>query len=437
MKISIFGLGYVGTVCAACLADREHTVVGVDKSQMKVDLVRSGRSPIIERDIDELVRRTVDAGRLTATLDAAEAVRTTDLSLICVGTPSRPNGSLGLDAVEAVASEIGTAIKTKPSPHVVVVRSTVVPGTTHGAIIPRLTEASGRAPGEGFGVAFNPEFMRESSAVADFNAPSKTVIGATDPKTAALAMSLYDGMAGPKIITSIETAELVKYVDNSWHALKVAFSNEIGLLAKTLGIDSHQVMNIFFEDKRLNISTAYLRPGFAFGGSCLPKDLRALTYLGRKLDLSLPVLNHVLDSNRMLIDRAVEWILAQSRKRIAFLGISFKAGTDDVRESPYVELVERLLGKGCEVRIFDPNVEMARLIGANKDYLMRVLPHVTDLLVEDSADLISWAQTIVVTTRDPAYVQAVATARSDQVVLDFARLDTCEGAAAPPQGFLW
>jgi GDP-mannose 6-dehydrogenase len=437
MKISIFGLGYVGTVCAASLADRGHNVIGVDKLEVKVDLIRSGRSVIIERDIDELVKRTVKAGRLTAMMDATKAVASTDMSIICVGTPSQPNGALGLKAIEAVATEIGQAMRSKATRHEVVVRSTVVPGTTREIIAPMLGETSGKTPGSGFGVAFNPEFLREGSSVADFNSPSKTIVGALDEATALAVMSLYSDLPGTKISTSIETAELVKYIDNAWHALKVSFGNEIGLLASTLGVDSNEVMNIFFEDKRLNISTAYLRPGFAFGGSCLPKDLRALTYLGRKLDLSLPLLNHILDSNRMLIERGVGWILGQSKKRIAFLGISFKSGTDDMRESPFVELVERLIGKGCEVRIFDPNVELARLVGANKDYLMQVLPHIADLLVPNVSDAVGWAETVVITTADPVYQVGLAEIRPEQIVLDFANLKLSSAIAVEPKGFLW
>jgi GDP-mannose 6-dehydrogenase len=437
MKISVFGLGYVGTICAACLADRGHNVIVVDKLESKVDLIRSGRSPIIERDIDGLIKRTIEAGRLVATMDVTQAVASTDLSIVCVGTPSQPNGALSLKAIEAVSTEIGQAIRSKATRHEVVIRSTVLPGTTRKLIVPRIAEASGMIPGSGFGVAFNPEFLREGSSVADFNTPSKTIVGALDEATTATVMSLYSDLPGAKITTKIETAELVKYVDNAWHALKVAFGNEIGLLASTLKIDSQEVMNIFFQDKRLNISPAYLQPGFAFGGSCLPKDLRAVTYLGRKLDLSLPVLNHILDSNRMLIERGVDWILGQSKKRVAFLGISFKSGTDDMRESPFVELVERLRGKGCEVRIFDPNVELARLVGANKDYLMNVLPHIAELIVPNISDATGWAETIVVTTADPVYQAGLANIRPEQIVLDFAHLKLAGDTAVKPQGFLW
>ena len=419
MNISVFGLGYVGTVCSACLAERGHQVVGVDISETKVNLVRSGQSPIVERDIDVLVERMVRQGRLTATADASAAVLASDISIVCVGTPSRSNGALALDAVDRVTSEIGQAIRLKSRSHTVVVRSTVIPGTTRDVVMPRLAQACGNVP---FRVAFNPEFLREGAAVADFNTPAKTIVGAADENTALDVMGLFDGLPGPKILTAIEIAEFVKYVDNAWHALKVAFGNEVGVIAQALGVDSNEVMDIFFQDKRLNISSAYLRPGFAFGGSCLPKDLRALTYLGRHLDLSLPILDHIQDSNRMLIERGVQWVLDTFGKRIAFLGVSFKSGTDDVRESPFVEIAERLMGKGCEVRIFDPNVQMARLIGANRDYLMRVLPHIAELLVSEVDDAMDWADVVVVTTSNPAYASAIRNLRANQIVLDFAGL---------------
>jgi GDP-mannose 6-dehydrogenase len=433
MRISVFGLGYVGTVCSACLADQGHQVIGVDKSEGKVELIRSGRSPIVERDIDDLVARSVRSGRLSATQEAMKAVAGTDVSFICVGTPSRSNGALDLTGVETVTMEIGRAIRIKAEPHTVVLRSTVVPGTTRGIVAARLAEEAGNVA---CSVAFNPEFLREGSAVADFSTPAKTVIGAFDDETAERVASLYCDLPGPKITTDVEIAELVKYVDNSWHALKVAFGNEIGLIAKTLGIDSHSVMDIFFQDRRLNISPAYLRPGFAFGGSCLPKDLRALTYLARRHDLNLPVLDHILESNRMLIDRGVDWILSHSGKRIAFLGISFKSGTDDVRESSFVEMVERLIGKGREIRIFDPNIKVAQLIGANRSYLMHAIPHVANLMVADIADAISWAETIVTTVPDPVYETGVADVRPDQTVLNFARFSSQQRQSGR-EGFLW
>jgi GDP-mannose 6-dehydrogenase len=433
MRISVFGLGYVGTVCAACLADRGHQVIGVDKSASKVELIRSGQSPIVERDIGDLVARGVESGRLSATMDAAQAVAAADVSFICVGTPSQPNGALNLSAVDVVAAEIGRAIRIKAEPHTIVLRSTVVPGTTKNVVMARLAEQAGNVA---FSVAFNPEFLREGSAVADYNSPAKTVIGAFDEATAETVAALYRDLPGPMITTTVEIAELVKYVDNSWHALKVAFGNEIGLIAKTLGIDSQDVMDIFVQDKRLNISAAYLRPGFAFGGSCLPKDLRALTHLARTKDLNLPILNHILLSNQMLIDRGVDWILSRGGRRIAFLGVSFKAGTDDVRESSFVEMVERLIGKGREIRIFDPNVRIAGLIGANRDYLMKVIPHIANLMVTDMAEAVDWAETIVTTVSDPVYETGVAGVRADQTVLNFARFGSQHRASAQ-EGFLW
>jgi GDP-mannose 6-dehydrogenase len=420
MRISVFGLGYVGTVCAACLADRGHTVVGIDKATAKVDLIRSRRSPVLEREIDEIVERTVKSGRLTATADVNEAVRSTDLSLVCVGTPSRRNGALGLAAIEAVSTEIGQALRSKRTRHEVVVRSTVLPGTTRNVILPRLIDSSGKTPGDAFGLAFNPEFMREGSSVVDFNNPSRTIVGALEARSTDAVFALYSHLPGRKIETDIEAAEMVKYVDNTWHALKVAFTNEVSVVASTLGIDSCEVMDIFAADNRLNISRAYMRPGFAFGGSCLPKDLRALDYLARTRDLSLPVIGHILDSNRMLTNRGLDWILARSKKRVAFLGISFKSGTDDVRESPYVSLVEGLSGKGRTVRIFDPNVNLAHLFGANRDYLMRTLPHIADLLVPTIREATDWADTVVVTSPDPVYAAEVARLGEDKVVLDFA-----------------
>ena len=429
----MFGLGYVGTVCAACLADRGHSVVGVDTSETKVELVRNGLSPVVEPHVGDLIARSVDAGRLTAIMDVKSAVENSDMSIVCVGTPSRQNGAVDFASVEAVSTEIGQAIRGKTSRHAVVLRSTVLPGTCRTKTLPRLVAASGNAH---FGFAFNPEFMREGTAVADFNAPAKTVIGVHDKYTADVLSTLYGELPGTLTFTDLETAELVKYVDNAWHALKVAFGNEVGLIAKSLRIDSEKLIDIFLADTRLNISPAYLRPRFAFGGSCLPKDLRALTYLARSVDLDLPILNHVLASNRMLIDRGVDWVLDHPAKRVAVLGISFKSNTDDVRESPYVELVERLVGKGREVRIFDPNIKPACMMGANKDYLNRYLPHIPDLIVSEIEEAVGWADVIVVTAQHPAYADGLSKVRPDQDILDFARIGLLNGAGRY-EGFLW
>lgn len=436
MNVSIFGLGYVGTVCAACFAELGHRVVGVDKSDVKVELIRNGKSPVIEPGIAEKVARAVASGRLTAMSDATEAIRQTDMSIICVGTPSAGNGNLDLTAIRQVATEIGRGLRAKDKPHIVTIRSTVLPGTTRQTIVPLIEEASGKKAGKDFDVAFNPEFLREGSAIADFNSPSKTVVGAFNSATAERVLALYKDLPGAKIAPPIETAELVKYIDNSWHALKVAFANEIGTIAKTLDIDSREVVDIFLQDTRLNISAAYLRPGFAFGGSCLPKDVKALTHLAHSRGLSTPVIESILSSNAMIMSRGVNWILSHGGKRVAFLGISFKAGTDDVRESPYVALVKRLIEAQRDIRIYDPNVQLSQLIGANKEFLMRN-PHLVDLLHDDATAMIEWADIIVLTTADPRYVDALKATRPEQVVLELSEVELSDDVRAKIDGFHW
>jgi GDP-mannose 6-dehydrogenase len=437
MKISVFGLGYVGTVCAACLADQGHTVIGVDVNSEKLDILRKGRSPIVERDIDELVGRGVAEGRLQVTGDVRQAVVDSDLSLVCVGTPSRSNGSLDVSAVEAVARQIGEAITEKGEFHSVVIRSTVLPGTLRGRLLPILEEATGGRLGTAFGLASNPEFMREGSAVADFRTPPKTVIGEIDERTGERLAELYGNLPAPLFRVPVEVAELVKYTDNVWHALKVAFGNEIGTLCKSLKIDSHQVMDIFCSDTKLNISKTYLKPGFAFGGSCLPKDTRALTHFLVSRDVEAPIIANVLPSNKRLVERGVEWILESGAKKIAFLGFSFKAGTDDLRESPYVTVVEQLLGKGCSIRIFDKNVELARLLGANKQYLYQVIPHIAELMVDSLDEALEGAEIVVATANAPEYIRVVETIRPGQKLLDFARLPGAEVLGERYDGFLW
>jgi GDP-mannose 6-dehydrogenase len=437
MQVSIFGLGYVGTVCAACLSDLGHNVIGVDANPTKVDLLRGGQAPIVERDIDKLVEAAVRHGRLTATTDVERAIMGSDLSLICVGTPSRPNGSLDTRAAETVAGQIGRAIADKNEYHSVVVRSTLLPGTIRGRILPILEEAARGRVGEKFGLASNPEFMREGTAVADFRNPSKTVIGEIDPQTADTVTTLYTGLPGVLFRTPVEIAEMVKYADNVWHALKVSFANEIGSICKVAGIDSHALMEIFCADKKLNISRAYLQPGFAFGGSCLPKDARALAYFAASKDLNLPLISNLLASNRQQIERGVKWILATGAKRIAFLGLSFKAGTDDLRESPYVDVIERLIGKGRLIRIFDQNVELARLIGANRDFLYGVIPHIAGLMVDSIDDAIAGAEVVVATVNAPEYSAVVERLRPEQILLDFTRLSGVESRGSQYDGFLW
>ena len=365
MKISIFGMGYVGTVSAACLARDGHEVIGVDPIHTKVELINSGQSPIIEVDIGEIIGSTVKAGRLRATTDQNEAIRNTELSFVCVGTPSQANGNLDLTYIRRVCEMIGAAIKNKSARHTVVIRSTILPGTMRQIVIPILEECSGKKAGADFGVCNNPEFLREGSAVKDFDAPPKTVIGEFDRRSGDMLAELYGKLDAPLIRADIETAEMVKYVDNSWHALKIGFSNEIGNLCKSLSIDAHEVMKIFCQDRKLNISPAYLSPGFAFGGSCLPKDLRALAYKAKMNDLDLPIMTAILPSNELQVARGLQLIVRNGHTKIGILGFSFKAGTDDLRESPMIEVIERLIGKGYDLRIYDKNVNLASLVGAN------------------------------------------------------------------------
>lgn len=437
MKISVFGMGYVGVVSAACLARDGHEVVGVDPQQQKVDIINEGRSPIVEQYVGELISEAVDAGKLRAITDAQEAVRSTDLSLVCVGTPSERNGSLDTSAVARVCEQIGLAIKDKQSRHIVVMRSTILPGTMRGLVIPTLEQSSGLVAGEGFGVANNPEFLRESTAVYDYDHPPKTVIGSVHPQTAQEVAQLYENLDAPMILTSVDVAELVKYADNAWHAVKVAFGNEIGNIAKAVGVDGHEVMKIFCQDTKLNISPAYLRPGYAFGGSCLPKDVRALTYKGRDLDLDLPLLNSLLPSNSHQIDRAFEKIQSFGKRRIGFLGVSFKSGTDDLRESPQIALVERLIGKGYDVKIYDKNVHMARLTGGNRDYILNVIPHISNLLSDDLDAVVEHAEAVVIGNSAPEFKMLGGRLRSDQVVYDLVRVDELQEGQARYDGVNW
>jgi GDP-mannose 6-dehydrogenase len=412
----------VGCVSAACLAQDGHGIIGVDTQLAKVDLINGGRPPIVEPGLAELVLRTTRTGRLAATAAAEPAVCDTDLSMICVGTPSLPNGNLDVGSLANVCEEIGAALRRKGRYHVVVVRSTMLPGTMHAVVRPTLEATSGLRAGIDFGLAVNPEFLREGTAIADFRNPPKTVIGAMDERSAEAVAGIYDRVEAPLIQTSVEIAEIAKYVDNAFHALKVAFGNEIGNVCKALGLDSHVVMDIFCQDRKLNLSGAYLKPGFAFGGSCLPKDLRALTYKARMLDLSLPVLDGVMRSNRQQIDRAVDIIVSKGRWRVGVLGIGFKAGTDDLRESPMVEVVERLIGKGFDLRLFDSNVNLAHLVGANREYILRTIPHISRRMVESPAEVLAHGDVIVVGNDDPAFHDVPSRLHPQQVLIDMVRL---------------
>ena len=437
MKISIFGLGYVGAVSAGCLASDGHDVIGVDPNATKVELINKGVTPIIEKDIGEMVANTAKNGKLRATTDVRAAVAGSDISLICVGTPSQLNGNLDLSYVRRVCEEIGSALKDKSSFHVVVARSTMLPGSMRSVVIPALEEASGKKAGKDFGVCNNPEFLREGTAVFDYYHPPKTVIGESDPKAGDMLVKLYEKMEDPLIRTSVETAEMVKYTDNTWHALKVAFANEIGNVCKAVGIDGHKVMEIFCQDTKLNLSPYYMKPGFAFGGSCLPKDVRALTYKGRSLDLELPVLNAILPSNQAQVQKGVDMITNHGKRRIGILGFAFKAGTDDLRESPLVELIEALIGKGYELKLYDRNVNLAALTGANKDYILNHIPHISRLMVQDMAEVLNFAEVLVIGNGAAEFKPVPDNLKPGQVVVDLVRISPKLSEAGKYDGICW
>jgi GDP-mannose 6-dehydrogenase len=422
MKVSVFGLGYVGSVSAASFAADGHQVVGVDVNADKVDAVNAGRSPIVEPGLEDLLARSVSEGRLRATTDTAEAIRESEVSLVSVGTPSRKNGSLDLNYLERVSEEIGRALGDKTTYHVVVVRSTVLPGTTHGVVIPALERESGKKYGDGFGVSVNPEFLREGTALKDFRKPPLTVVGHNHAADASGTIALYQSIDAPLVSTSIRVAEMMKYTSNAWHALKVCFANEIGNLCKRVGVDSHEVMDIFCRDDKLNLSSYYLKPGVAFGGSCLPKDVRALQYRAKEMDLDLPVISSILPSNRLQIEHAINQVLETGKKHIGLLGFSFKAGTDDLRESPIVILAEALLGKGLKLCIYDKNVSLAKLVGANKAYIEQQIPHLSSLLCTTIDEVIDTSEVIVVGNQSPEFTEALSNTKPDQIVLDLVRL---------------
>lgn len=422
MKLSVFGIGYVGCVSAACFAKDGHNVIGVDVNPTKVGIINDGKSPIIEPGIGDLIGEAVRSGRLSATTNSAEAVATSDLSLICVGTPSNPNGSLDLRYIARVCEEIGAALKTKERRHVVVIRSTMLPGTIENMVVTVLEKHSGKKVGQDFGVCINPEFLREGTSLKDFYAPPFTLIGADDAETAETVRELYAKIEAPVFVTSVKTAEMVKYVCNCFHALKVSFANEVGNICKAIGIDSHEVMDVFCQDTKLNLSPYYLKPGFAFGGSCLPKDLRAITYKAKELDVEVPVLSAILPSNRLQVERAFDMVVQTGKKRIGVLGFSFKAGTDDLRESPMVSLIETLIGKGYQLSIYDRDVSLARLFGANKEYIEREIPHISQLMQTSIDDVIATAEVLLIGNKAEEFQQIRSKLRDGQVMIDLVRL---------------
>ncbi len=436
-RISVFGLGYVGCVSAACLARDGHQVIGMDVSQTKVDRVNAGHATILEEGIEELVASVVAAGRLRATLDAAEAIAGSDISLVAVGTPSRRNGNIDLTYIRRVCRDIGLALREKAEWHGVVIRSTVLPGTIHDVVIPELEAASGKRAGTDFGVASNPEFLREGTSISDYDDPPFTIVGATDDETARRVAGIYLSKA-PVRTVDIRVAETMKYACNAFHALKVGFANEIGSICKSLDIDSHQVMGLLCEDTKLNISAKYLRPGFAFGGSCLPKDVRALTYRARERDVAAPLLTGLLESNRSQIDRAFQMIQATRVRRVAILGLAFKAGTDDLRESPLVTLVEMLVGRGYTLRIHDRDVREANITGANREYVEQEIPHLWELMAASLEEAVVDADLVVIGNATPELRDLESRLGPTQRILDLSRFQV--GRVSDHQqyeGFSW
>jgi GDP-mannose 6-dehydrogenase len=429
-SVSIFGLGYVGSVTGACLARLGHRVLGVDINPEKVMILESGHSPIVEPGLQDIVAYENKACRLHATTDTKSAVLHSEISLICVGTPSQRNGKLDLSHIDRVCHEIGEALRQKNEFHLVVLRSTILPGTTESVIIPILEAASGKRAGSDFAVCFNPEFIREGTAVADFFEPPFTVLGAAKSCHLAGLRDLYDGLPGRVFETSLAAAEMVKYACNAFHAVKVGFANELGTLCKSLGVNTQAVTEIFTSDVRLNISPAYLSPGFAFGGSCLPKDLRALIYRAKELDLNLPLLGEVLPSNVCHIERAVEAVLRMNIRKVGVLGLSFKSGTDDLRESPLVQLIKRLIGEGLELRIWDRDVSLGRLMGSNRQYIEEVIPHIGSLLCSTVEEVVQTVDLVLIGTRavNPQVLSDLL--RKEQAVIDLVNLSP----SARPQG---
>jgi GDP-mannose 6-dehydrogenase len=436
MKISIFGIGYVGCVSAACFAHAGHDVIGVDVNPTKVDIINSGKSPIVEPQMNELIHDVVKSGKLRATTDSMEAVKSSDISLVCVGTPSKPNGSLDLGHVARVCEEIGAALASKDTHHTIVIRSTMLPGSIESVAQPALEKTSRKQAGKDFGVCVNPEFLREGTSVKDFYAPPFTLIGADDEETAKIVSGLYTNIDAPIFTTTIKTAEMVKYVCNCFHALKVSFANEIGNICKALELDSHEVMKVFCADTKLNLSPYYLKPGFAFGGSCLPKDLRAVSYKAKELDVEVPLLSAITATNKLQVEKALDMVLSTGTKQVGVLGFSFKAGTDDLRESPMVTLIETLLGKGLELVIYDRDVSLARLFGSNKAYIEEEIPHIAKLMRGSIDEVLESANTIVIGNRSEEFRQIESRLRPGQTVIDLVRLfDRTSGNGY--QGICW
>lgn len=438
MKISVFGLGYVGAVSCACLPELGHQVIGVDTNPQKVQMINDGQSPVVEEGINELIAEAVKSGVLRATGDVEDAVLHSEVSLVSVATPSNPNYTPNLTAVDAVVRSIGLALRKKTGPHVVVLRSTIPPGTTEDRILPILLEASGRRIGEGLSLVFNPEFLREGSSVKDFHQPPQTVIGSLDEAGYASMEQMYAGLPGAFVRTTTKVAESVKYLCNVFHALKITFANEAGSVLKAYGMDGREVMKIFCQDTQLNISAAYMRPGFAFGGSCLPKEVKGFITLARDRDVQIPALGGLIDSNEAHIKRAYDLIARDGRKRIAFFGLAFKPGTDDMRDSPLVALVERLLGKGFELAVFDRFVKLSRLLGKNKEFIEREIPHLERLLHDDPVAVMRDAEVIVIGHADVEARKLISQHAAGRRIVDLSGYaDLRDAGAAEYEGICW
>jgi GDP-mannose 6-dehydrogenase len=438
MNISIFGLGYVGSVTAACLASRDNQVIGVDTNQTKVNMINAGKALIIEPGLKELIADVVTCGYLRATTEVSDAILNSKISFICVGTPSKKNNGLDLQYVKSVCTDIGYILKEKDEHHILVFRSTMFPGSIKKVVIPILELYSDKKEGEDFSVCINPEFLREGSAIYDYYHPPQNIVGSSNEAVRTVMSELNELCTNmPTIFLTIEEAEILKYADNIWHALKVGFANEIGAVCNSLDIDSHQVMDVFCKDTKLNISPYYLKPGFAFGGSCLPKDLRAFIYESQSLNVNLPIISSVLPSNQSQIERALKLVMEQDNKHIGVLGFCFKENTDDLRESPIVELIERLIGKGYTLTLFDKNVSEAKLYGANRDYILNHIPHLSKLMVESIDELVACSQTIIIGNKAAEFEGVLDVLKSDQVVIDLVRIRNTPPKTKQYIGICW
>ena len=436
MNISVLGLGYVGAVSSACFSNLGHRVIGVDTNPAKVDLISDGRSPIVEAGLEDLIKKGIDSGRLSATLDLEYAVQHTDISMICVGTPSLVSGAIDLNHIRKICQETGSILARKTTFHTVVIRSTVAPGTIRecAAIIEK---ASGRRLNTDFGMAANPEFLREGTAVSDFYEPPYTVIGPTCEQSESALKQLYDKIAAPLYSLLPEEAEMIEYANNNFHAVKVTFANEIGNVCKELGIDSHKVMDVVTKDTKLNLSPYYLKPGFAFGGSCLPKDVRALNHKAGSLDLKVPMLSSLLVSNDYQLQRVLQMIYGLGKRKIGILGFAFKGGTDDLRESPVVTLIETLIGKGYKLSLYDSNVSYARLLGKNKEYIETHVPHMVDLIKDTVQQVCDESEVIIIGTKSKEFVNVFDLVSPDQTIIDLVRLDKNRTTEQNYVGICW